>query len=136
MFKDISKMKGFTIIEVVMAMLLVAVLSLISVPIYQKYIRGSTIVEGKALVMTIASSERIYNAENGAYLAVAVTNVEPLLDIDSRMNSYFKDFRVALGGGVDFTVITTGEAGSEAAGIIITLRYTPAAPDLINISGV
>ena len=136
MLKDRSEMKGYTLIEVVIAMIIVAVLSIISVTIYTKYIRGATVIEGKALVMTIASAERIYNAENGAFLDVLITNIEPLLDIDSRMNTYFKDFHVRVVVGPGFVVVTTGEAGTEAAGINIVLIYTPATPDAITINGV
>lgn len=57
--------KGFTLIEVLVVIVLVAVLAAIAIPIYRGRIEQAKWSEGKAIAGVIANSLRAYAAEKG-----------------------------------------------------------------------
>ena len=59
-------MKGFTLVELVIVIIIVGILSIVAVPIYRSYFRRAMTTEGKALLGVIQLSERAYFAENAS----------------------------------------------------------------------
>ena len=118
-----KRAKGFTLVELVIVIVIVGILSIVAVPIYRGYTRKAMASEGKSLLGTIQTSQKVYFAEFASYLGVTtVTNIHTLLDVDARSNKYFTNFRISVGGSGNsaaYTAVTTGSGG--ASGINLTL---------------
>ena len=118
-----KRAKGFTLVELVIVIVIVGILSIVAVPIYRGYTRKAMASEGKSLLGTIQTSQKVYFAEYAEYMAVEATGFNELLDVDARSNKYFTRFTVATNGttgaGAQYTASTTGTGG--ASGISLTL---------------
>ncbi len=125
--------KGFTLIELVIVIVIIGILAIIAVPIYRGYTRRAMAAEGRALVGSVASAQRIYFAEHSTsgapYLAVANTGYNATLDVDARSNRYFTTYSVTAGAN-NFAVTTNGTG--DAAGITVTLTQTTGAQPVIT----
>ena len=137
--------KGFTLIELVVVLVIIGILSVIAVPMYRGYIRRAMASEGRALVGTIATGERVYYAQHSSFAPIGATNSSGSMDldgdtnpgdidVDARMNTYFRLFQVTTLAG-SFTAATTGDAGTDASGIIVQLTQTTAANPVVIITG-
>jgi prepilin-type N-terminal cleavage/methylation domain-containing protein len=130
--------KGFTLVELVIVIVIVGILSVVAVPIYRGYTRKAMASEGKALLGAINTSERVYYAEFGDFLAVSTTNYNSQLDVDARGNKYFTGFSTTVSNTSDgseaFTAVTTGAEGAE--GITLTLTASVTVPASIQEEGI
>ncbi len=90
--------KGFTLVELVITIAIVIILAVVSVPIYQGYVRKAKMAEGYAVLGTILSSQKAYYSEYGNFYSGGPNNTfwqtcyEPVLGIDARGNKYFTFF--------------------------------------------
>ncbi|MDR3244135.1 MAG: prepilin-type N-terminal cleavage/methylation domain-containing protein [Elusimicrobiota bacterium] len=93
--------KGFTRIELTAVIAILAVLAIIATPIYRKYIRDSLLSEGKALLSSIQTAEKIYYAQFGEFYEIAEpVSYDKTLDIDARKNDIFTKFSVKVSNDV------------------------------------
>ncbi len=88
------KLKGFTLVELVITIAIVIILSVISVPIYRGYVNKAIMSEGYALLGQILSAQKAYFSEYGNFLreqemSGVWTCNETVLGIDARGNKYF-----------------------------------------------
>lgn len=113
-----KKVKGFTLIELVVVIIIVGILSVVAVPIYRGYTRKAMATEGKTLLGTVQTAEKVYFTEFANFKAVSQTNFDEVLDVDARPNKYFTGFKVSASGN-QFTATTSGSFG--ASGISLTL---------------
>ena len=139
--------KGFTLIELVVVLVIIGILSVIAVPMYRGYIRRAMASEGRALVGTLATGERVYYAQHSNFVAIGATSEcgssdldmdgnPGDIDVDAQMNTYFRTFEVTLiGAGAGFNAITTGDATTDANGIIVTLTQPAGGAPAITITG-
>ena len=126
---------GFTLIELVVVLVIIGILSIIAVPMYRGYVGRAMAAEGRALLGAVAASEKIYFAEYGQFLAVGLTGHDAELDVDSTMNTYFRQYQVALtNANVGFLAQTDGVDG--AAGITVTFDQDPNAAPTVNVTGI
>ena len=107
--------KGFTLVELVIVIIIVGILSIVAVPIYKGYTDRAKESEGKALLGSINTAEKVYFAENNKFLGVTEsTNTNAALSLDSRANKYYKTFTVtasaSTGDSATFTAIVTSDA--------------------------
>lgn len=138
MKKKEEKMKGFTLIELVVVMVIIGILTIVAVPIYRGYTRRAMAVEGGALVGGIAITEKIYLVEFGEYHAIDdETNFDTTIDVDARANSYFRNYTVTTngenindGGNPEFTAVTNGEGNATG----ITVRFNQVWNEIPDIS--
>jgi prepilin-type N-terminal cleavage/methylation domain-containing protein len=72
--KKMKGKKGFTLIELMVVVLIVAILAAVAIPILRGRIDAAKWSEGKAMMGTIATAIRAYAAENGT------TATNPVLD--------------------------------------------------------
>ncbi len=59
------KMKGFTLVELMVVILIVSILAAVAIPILRGRIDAAKWSEGKAMMGTIATAIRAYHAEKG-----------------------------------------------------------------------
>ena len=102
--KVLKRMKGFTLVELIVTVAVVLVLAMVSVPIYKSYREKAKISEAYALLGAIKTAQinwynqnscfyyRWYNDEDN------MTSFEPALGVDARSNNYFTLFNPALEG--------------------------------------
>ena len=121
-----KRAKGFTLVELVIVIVIVGILSIVAVPIYRGYTRKAMASEGKSLLGTIQTSQKVYFAEYAEfYKNTSATAFNELLDVDARSNKYFTSFTInAAGSGASatFTAATSGGAKSGASGISLTIE--------------
>ncbi len=97
------KLKGFTLVELVITIAIVIILSVVSVPIYQGYTNKAKQSEGYALLGLILSAQKSYYSEYGNFFSGDgydnyITSYDPVLGIDARGNKYFTKFRDSFSG--------------------------------------
>lgn len=100
------KIKGFTLMELVIVISLILILSVISVPIYKNYSTKAKFAEGYALLGRIASAQEAYftkygnfiTSGRGMYANNVVTHNDDVLNINAQQNQYFTLFDVGTGG--------------------------------------
>ena len=118
-----KKTKGFTLVELIIVIVIVGILSIVAVPIYRGYTKKAIGSEAKALLGSIATSEKVYFAEFGEYwLETAATSFSVILDIDARANKYFQTYTVEnlQGNTPGFTATAIGVGA--ATGLDVTLE--------------
>jgi type IV pilus assembly protein PilE len=119
-----KKSKGFTLVELIIVIVIVGILSIVAVPIYRGYTKKAIATEAKALLGSIATSEKVYYAEFGNYFKVDPTSYVYELDVDSRSNKYFNTYEVEnkdVGNDKAFTAIVSGMTDGPANGIVLEL---------------
>lgn len=119
------KAKGFTLVELVIVIVIVGILSIVAVPIYRGYTRKAMATEGKSLLGTIQTAQKVYFAEHATFKGGITTavSIDTELDVDARSNKYFTAFTVANAGdgsSARFTAVTSGIGG--ATGISLTIE--------------
>ena len=88
-----KRLKGFTLVELVITIAIVIILSVVSVPIYRNYTVKAKLSEAYALLGVILSAQKAYYSEYGMFAGHATwTAYHPVLGIDARGNKYFSWF--------------------------------------------
>ncbi len=97
------KLKGFTLVELVITIAIVIILSVVSVPIYRNYTDKAKMSEAYGIMGTWLSAQKAYYSEYGYFARnnVGFTSYEPNLGIDARGNKYFTWFRLHTGDDND-----------------------------------
>lgn len=124
MKQSVKKNKGFTLVELLIVLAIIAILSLNAVLAYSKFVKEAMISEGKMLVSSIAKVEKLHHAEFGDYQQILNASYSSIPEIDSRDNKYFKTFSVYVPGNYadsTFTVVTTSEM-NILAGVEVLLH--------------
>ncbi|MBQ3834174.1 MAG: prepilin-type N-terminal cleavage/methylation domain-containing protein [Elusimicrobia bacterium] len=135
--KKIKKRLGFSLIEVIITIMIIAVLSMISGPIYRSYSDKAILTEGYALLGTIRSAQENYYNDTGTFLYYTncsagsivggngTTCKEDVLGIDARHNKYYTTFTEAMWlgshAGIDyrFQAVAFGKAAYQN----LTMHY-------------
>jgi len=131
---------GFTLIELVVVVMIIGILAAASVPIYRGYIRRATLAEGRSVVGSIATAEKIYYTEYlnciSSGTVAAPTLISTSLGIDVTANKYFNMFAVIGTAGAgptsSFTGYAFGTSASDASGITVTVTQTMSGSPLIT----
>ncbi|MDR3050082.1 MAG: prepilin-type N-terminal cleavage/methylation domain-containing protein [Elusimicrobiota bacterium] len=93
--------KGFTRIELIVVIAILAILAVVAVPIYKNYIKDYLLSEGKALMSSIQTAEKIYYAEFGVFYEISEpVDYDETLNIDARKNDIFKKFSVKVSNDI------------------------------------
>lgn len=111
-----KRAKGFTLVELMVVVLIVAILAAVAIPLMQGRINSAKWSEGKAAIGTIASGLRAYAAENPNFL-VAPTKAEVGILSTDLNGTYFDDpayqiVSASCANGVLSFVITATAANS------------------------
>ena len=124
-----KSMKGFTLVELVIVIVIVGILSVVAVPVYKGYTKKAMATEGKALLGAINTSQKVYFAEWANFATSAQSGS---LDVDARTNKYFTTYTIS-GTATGFTATTAGSGG--ATGIALTLTGSSTGASNISEAG-
>jgi len=80
--------KGFTLVELMVVILIVAILAAVAIPIMRGRIDAAKWSEGKAMMGTIATAIRAYVAETNQPLSAADKNALPFTDLGLYENDF------------------------------------------------
>ncbi len=103
--------RGFTLIELMVVVVIVAILVGIAYPAYVDQMRKTRRSEGKALLMEIMSAEERHYTENGSYTT------------DFTKLGYSTATSVTSDGG--WYKVTAGQCGSDALTLCVKLSAAP-----------
>ena len=102
--------KGFSLTELIIAIIVVAILSIVSVNIYRALLMRSVSTEGKTLAGMILKAEKLYWVEYGKFYGGGLSDIEissdSILGIDARANKYFRTFEIDLADESSLHVIS------------------------------
>lgn len=88
-----NKNNGFTMTELIIALIIVGILALIAIPAYRGYVKRGIATEGKALLGEVNAAQQIYYSRNGKYFAgTSGQNYAASFGVDARRNKYFTSF--------------------------------------------
>ena len=116
--------KGFTVVEFLIVICIMAVLAVIAAPIYRTYARKAMSSEGRALLSSIQTAENVYFKEFGSfYVFVGTQTFDNVLDVDASGNKYFKDYSIVSQDVMSgYTAQTTGSGAAK--GIVLTVMVS------------
>jgi prepilin-type N-terminal cleavage/methylation domain-containing protein len=131
--------KGFTLTELIIVLIIIAILTAVAIPIYTKYNRRAMTVEAKSLLATINTSQRAYYANYNGFLDIYGTvDYSPELSVDARENKYFTSFSCSVTnfskGKQAYSAEVTGTGAAE--GITLTMDASVEGPLTIEEEGV
>ncbi len=113
MKKQTNKKAGFTLVELMVVAIIVAILAAVAVPLMTGNSDRAAATEGQAGCSTIATAMRVDRVQNGAYAAYADVTQLPGISAGDLDGTYFNDgsYAVTLAGG-SFMITATVRAGA------------------------
>lgn len=123
-FRELRSAAGFTLIEVMITVAIVAILAAVAVPQYQDYmVRGAVADATTGLASMQGEMERYYQ-DNRTYGAVTASGLTPPCQANSGAGVVYGKFTVKCSGTPSTTAYTlqaTGATGSNVAGLTFTV---------------
>lgn len=98
---------GFTLIELMIVTVIVAVLAAIALPAYQDYVKKARRAEAKSELLRLAQIQTKWRVSNPTYSAP----LEPATEV-----SKYYDFAIE-GDSANFTITATGKNGQQDDGL-------------------
>ncbi len=106
-----KKQTGFTLIEVMIAVAVIAILTSIALPAYQSQVQTGKRTEAQNLMLELASKEQRYHSDNMRYINNLVT-----LGYPNPLSTDSGGYGVTIttfGGGASFTITADADANQE-----------------------
>lgn len=121
---------GFTLIEIVITAVVIAILSVIMIPQYTKFVEKGRAEEGKLMLKSIRAAEKIYRADYGTYTNNMSNLQAHIGNPNSSSNRAFNYTINPVFSSTNFTATATRRSGVNS-GEYITIDQT----GTINPSG-
>jgi prepilin-type N-terminal cleavage/methylation domain-containing protein len=122
MLKHFGNRKGFTLVEILIVVVMLAILFAIAVPIYVNYVASARSAEAQDAINAIKAAANVQNARTGVW----ATNIDQLdqLMLD-QVTTRRWNFNIVIGaqGITQITAISTGQMPG-GAGKTVTLNVT------------
>ena len=121
MFKLMKDIRGFTLVELMITIVIVGVLASVAIPLYQANVKRAKGAEADATMGSIRTALRVYYAENTAYPIqasyTALHTMTSTIDLDSldMVGKYFPAaaYKYISADGVTYTIQATGSGASD-----------------------
>jgi prepilin-type N-terminal cleavage/methylation domain-containing protein len=99
-----SRNLGFTLIELIIAIVIVGILASAGIVTYRSTVRQSMMAEGVALLSAAAAAEKIWKADHGTFTG-NTTDINA--DQYGETNRYFRTVTISNASATTFTLSTT-----------------------------
>ena len=106
------RLAGFTLIEILIVVIIVAILSAIAYPSYLRHVQRSLESEAQGQIMALAGALEAHRAKNFSYAGASISNLAPQLD----ENEHYKSDLTLSNGDQSYT-ITAIPQGSKMSGM-------------------
>lgn len=77
--KEFKDKKHFTLLELILVVVIIAILAAIAMPLYYKAITKSVVSKAKHGINLVAQAEKLLKTEAGVYASVAAGQVDPTI---------------------------------------------------------
>jgi prepilin-type N-terminal cleavage/methylation domain-containing protein len=117
------KMRGFTLVELLAVLIIVAILAGIGTPIYLGYVRGARSADAQTTISAIVTANKVYYQKYEKYTSdVAELEKRRLITMDEGTQSKW-NFEIGA-AGKDFTTVqaTSSEDMEGGAGKVVTFN--------------
>ncbi|MCF7893300.1 MAG: prepilin-type N-terminal cleavage/methylation domain-containing protein [Candidatus Omnitrophica bacterium] len=119
--------KGFTLIELIVVVIVVAILASFAVPQYITSIERAKKAKAENALSIIAQAEKMYRAENDTYIDVADGTFDATLgsfvELDEIDNDTDWDYAVTGATTTAFTATATRKSGSQSGNTVILDQF-------------
>ncbi len=115
--------KGFTLIELMIAIVVIAVLAAIAIPTYQSYVERARRADAKSALLAVQLAQEKYRANNPAYGTLAQINSEA-----TSPDGYYNIAVIVNAGppaAYTATATPTGKQAGDACGIFAVNQDGP-----------
>lgn len=118
--------RGFTLMELMIAVVIVGILSAAALPSYRSYVQKGERTAAKAVMLNIAQTEERYYTNNGVYLAFAEAPAAPTLGIQNYSGGSAATRKFAI-------KVTAGSIANASAALTdaYTITATPVSTDAL-----
>ena len=129
--------RGFTLVELLVVVFIIAALAAIAVPMYGTYLRQGAAKEGEAIAEAVMSAEKTYRQRRGVWWTDFSSSQAVRDALGVNVNEAQNFTVTAVPSGTQLVVTATGKEGSGAAGITVTLTHdTSTGSTSRNVSGI
>ena len=120
--------KGFTLVEMMIVVAIIAVLAGVAIPQYNKYVKKSETTEALRFMKQIIDAEIIYNSHSGSFLAIDTTDADDTgaekIGFDAPTEGQFKYYKAtACSGTVPGIVVQASTASGLTASTSVYMYY-------------
>lgn len=107
--------KGFTFVEVIFVLIIIAILAVVSIPLYRGYVKKGIAAEGRNLLSDINTGEQSYKFRTGVLYATSSPETQNTkLGVDFRKNKYFTSYTITKNDTTgSYTAVTSTYKGKN-----------------------